>query len=489
MSLTSALSNARNALAVRSAETDIVSRNVAGANDPGYTRKSASVVTTDGGGVRVAGVTRASNDALFTSMLKASSGSAASSALLDGVNQLQQTVDPSLGDATPAGRIGALTDALTQAAASPSDQLLAQNAVSAAQDVAQVLHDASTTVQGVRKSADADIVSSVNIINTLLGQFQTLNSRIVSGTAVGKDVTSDLDARDQIVSQLSQEIGVRTTTRAGNDMQIYTDGGATLFDTTARTVSVKPTTSFDASTNGQPVMIDGMPATGPNAVMGIKSGRLFGLTQVRDQIAPAYQGQLDEMARGLINAYSETNAAGDPASARAGLFRNGASTALPTGLTPGLAASIAVAPTVDTKQGGNPFLLRDGGISNPSDPTYKLNATSAASFSDRLLALSTAAGTTQSFDPSVGGPAQGSLTLYASSSVGWIEGQRQTASTDSDQKSAFLDRAQQALSSATGVSIDDEMSKMLDLERAYQGSAKLISAVDNMMQALLQAAG
>ena len=30
---------------------------------------------------------------------------------------------------------------------------------------------------------------------------------------------------------------------------------------------------------------------------------------------------------------------------------------------------------------------------------------------------------------------------------------------------------------------------MLDLERAYQGSAKIISVVDTMLQSLLQAAG
>jgi flagellar hook-associated protein 1 FlgK len=209
---------------------------------------------------------------------------------------------------------------------------------------------------------------------------------------------------------------------------------------------------------------------------------------VRDSIAPAYQGQLDEIARGLISAYSETDNTGDPATAKAGLFRNGTSTALPGALTPGLAASISVASTVDRKQGGNPFLLRDGGISDPTNAAYKLNTANAGSFSDRLRALSTATEASQTFDSSGGAITSGSLSLYASSSTGWIEGQRQTATTASEQKAAFLDRATQALSNATGVSLDTEMSKMLDLERAYQGSAKLLSVVDNMLQSLLQAA-
>ncbi len=32
-------------------------------------------------------------------------------------------------------------------------------------------------------------------------------------------------------------MGISTITRAGNDMVIYTDGGATLFETTPRTVT------------------------------------------------------------------------------------------------------------------------------------------------------------------------------------------------------------------------------------------------------------
>src|SRR4051794_16056034 len=175
MSLTSALTTARNSLTVRSAETEVVSRNVAGVNQSGYTLKSANTATDQPGGVRIVGITRASDNALFQSMVKATSDSAGKSALLSGVNSLQQTVDPTLGDATPTGRIGALVDALTQAASTPSDETLAQNAVDTAQDLVQTLHDASAAVQQVRTTADRDIAASVANINSLLNQFQAVN--------------------------------------------------------------------------------------------------------------------------------------------------------------------------------------------------------------------------------------------------------------------------------------------------------------------------
>ena len=91
----------------------------------------------------------------------------------------------------------------------------------AASDLADALNTATQTVQQVRGQADADIAGSVSRLNDLLSQFQTVNTRIKQGTAAGADVTDDLDQRDQILTSISEEIGVRTVTRADGDMAIY----------------------------------------------------------------------------------------------------------------------------------------------------------------------------------------------------------------------------------------------------------------------------
>lgn len=76
---------------------------------------------------------------------------------------------------------------------------------------------------------------------------------------------------------------------------------------------------------------------------------------------------------------------------------------------------------------------------------------------------------------------------FAASSVGWFEQIRSGASTADDNKAALLARTQEALGSVTGVSIDEELSLLLDLEQSYKASAKLISTVDAMMASLLEA--
>jgi len=49
----------------------------------------------------------------------------------------------------------------------------------------------------------------------------------------------------------------------------------------------------------------------------------------------------------------------------------------------------------------------------------------------------------------------------------------------------LLNTATTALSNATGVNLDNEMSQMLDLENSYSATAKLISTIDTMFSTLL----
>ena len=151
----------------------------------------------------------------------------------------------------------------------------------------------------MREQADADIASSVQSINSLLSQFQAVNAQIVSGTAMAADVTNALDTRDNILTQLAQQIGITTTVNADGGMSIYTDGGVTLFQGgTARTVAFSPTTTYTPTTTGNAVYVDGVPITGSSAAMPSTSGNLVRLTTLRDNTAVTYQAQLDNIAGG-----------------------------------------------------------------------------------------------------------------------------------------------------------------------------------------------
>jgi flagellar hook-associated protein 1 FlgK len=492
MSLSVGLDAAVSGLSVSAEQTSVVSRNVARAGDPHATRKTANVVTAPGGGVHVASITRASNQALFDKMLGASTDATAQKAILDALNALDQTNGDPQDDASPAAQIAKFASALQAYAQAPQNDVLARSAVTAANDLASTLNRATQTVQQVRSQADSDIASSVSRLNDLLSQFDTMNKKIKLGTSTGADVTDDLDQRDQILTSISEEIGIHTVTRANNDMAIYTDNGLTLFDTHARSVTFDPTALFTPSTSGAPIMVDGVAVTGNTGLTGSSSGRIAALAQVRDSIAVTYQSQLDEIARGLVQATSESDQNSSPTLPDApGLFTWAGAPAMPAGasIQVGLAGTIKLNASVDPDQGGDPSLLRDGGISNPGNPAYAYNTTGAAGYSDRLNQLLDALDQQQSFDPTASAGSTASLSNFASSSVAWLQAERKSATDDSDYKSTLLSRSSDALSSATGINLDEEMTLMLELERSYQASSKLLTTINDMYGALLAAAG
>ncbi|MCW2080620.1 UNVERIFIED_ORG: flagellar hook-associated protein 1 FlgK [Bradyrhizobium japonicum] len=490
MSLTAALDSARASLMASGIQSSTISRNIAGASAAGYSRKIAVLDNLPGAGVYVAAIQRAASSGLYNNVLTATSSSAKQGAIYDGLQKIASaTVDDTELDQSPTAQLNALKKALQQYANAPDNTTLAQAAITSAKDMATALNQATNTVQSVREGADADMATSVANINQLLTQFDKVNNAVVRGTIAGDDVTDYLDQRDSIVSKLSEEVGVSMSIRANGDAALYTDSGVVLFDKTARTVSFAATNIYTPGTTGNAVYIDGVPVTGANSVMPLKSGKLAGLAQLRDQDSVTYQSQLDEIARGLINTFRESDQTAAALPDVPGLFTYPGAPAIPASATVsvGLAGLISVAASVDPAQGGNPNLLRDGAISG--NVAYRYNTAGNAGYSARLQQLIGGMDASQPFDVTTQGKPSGSLIDFASSSTSWIENQRKTADSNVTYQKTLLDRSTAALSNVSGVNMDDEMSLMLQVERTYSASSKIISTVDQMLQSLLAAVG
>jgi flagellar hook-associated protein 1 FlgK len=428
------------------------------------------------------------------------SQAAAQQAISAGLSTLAETVDDSSSasstsgadqnGASPSAMLANLQSALTPYEDSPSSSSAAGAAVSAASDLASSLNSASESVTQVREQADQNMASSVGTINSLLSQFTVANNTVVTGLQTGANVASAEDTRDSIVTQLSQQIGVSTITDANGSESIYTDSGVTLFQDTPRAVAFTPTPTLLDGANGAPVTVDGVPITGPNSPMPIQSGALAGYAALRDTLAPQYQAQLDQIAGGLINAFAESDQSATPTlPSLPGLFTTPGATGLPSmSATTGLAASIEVNPNVDPSQGGNVTLMRDGGISDPGNSAYTYNTAGSAGYTGRIQELIGQISATQSFDPSAGLGSSSSLADYSNASVSWLQSENQQASDSSSYQNALATQATSALSNATDVNLDAEMTNMLNLENSYASSAKLLTTVTSMYSALLDAA-
>lgn len=488
MSLGSAWSVSLSGLSAAADQLALVSRNVSRAGDANSVRKMGEQVTTTDGLVRLSRVSRAGDPALLEGSLIANARASQENAVAQSLDQLQSTVlDPTL-DASPAAHTADLEAKLRLLANSPSDRTAAAQTVLAAKDLTTVLNAMSDTILKVRSSADQAIAETVDSINASLASLEKVNQEILSASP-SADITDQLDRRDTILKDLSSQIDIRTVARGGHDISVYTDGGVVLFETVARDVTFSRSVLLGAGSQGASVMIDGVEVTGDNAVMPSRSGRIAGLVQVRDVIAPAFQMQADEIARGLIEAFADNDRSASGKPDIPGLFTWTGNTVLPTGVQfAGLGARITVNAGIDPAQGGDLRYLRDGGASAPADPDYSANPSQLSGFSARILELIDGLAAARPFDGHAQLDQSASLKAFASQSVGWLEELRESTDQRYEVNSAVRDRATQSLLSATGINIDQEMSDLLRFEQSYQAASRLIATVDQMIRTILETA-
>jgi flagellar hook-associated protein 1 FlgK len=490
MSLTDAVTLASQSLGTISSQIGVVSRNISSAGTPGVSEKNAIVTTGPTGGAVFQGVRRSADDSLMRSLLLATAKRGASekiSGALDQVDRALNLSDPTQSRA-PAVMISKLSGALQAYSATPDNETAAQLTLSAAKDVVSALNDAADLIQTIRSESDADIAIAVAGINDTLQKIASVNREIVAGGPLDVDVSDALDRRDALISSLAAEVGLKIQSRPNNDMVIYTDSGITLFETTPRLVSFEATATYSAGIEGKAVYIDGVKATGTDTQLALRSGAIAGRANFRDQTAPMLQSQLDEIARGLVVAFSESDQSGAGAPARPGLFTYQGATDTPAAaIIPGLANILEVNAAVDPDRGGNILKLRDGGISG--NPNYLYNSDQASGYSERLLQLAQVAAQRQNFDPAAGVGSEASLNGFAAESIGWLGAQRQQALREATYNTALADQATVALSNATGVNLDDQMARMLGLENAFQASARLLQTINAVYDALFAAIG
>lgn len=482
MSLSSALISAKSVFTTTGQQTALVSKNIANASNPDYARRMA-LLGTSLNGAQVMTIQRAQNDALLKQNVASISQASAQGTLFAGLQTLKSALGGNDYKSAPSSYLSAFRDALQSYAATPGNTTIAATVVSAAGDLVTSLNRTSASVQDLRLDADKEIASSVTTLNGLLNDFEAVNTAVQSALNTGGDPNDALDQRDKLLKQMSEIVGISTVTRGTGDTVIYTNDGTVLFENKARQVTFTPTANFDAATTGNGIYVDGVPMAAGKGGNTSGEGSLSALLQLRDDIAPKFQSQLDETARALVTLFQEGDPSGAPPIPYApGLFTY--TTATPPATIPavGAAAGLAASLIVNPAAQANPQMIRDGGFNG-----VIANTDNASGFSDLLDGFIAAFDGSVAFDPATDLNPSTTIMSFATASVGWLEELRSGASSANDNKTALLSRTTEALNNITGVSMDEELSLLLDLEQSYKASAKLVSTVDAMMAALLEA--
>ena len=292
----------------------VTSNNIANANTAGYDDENVNLtdaVPTSagsapiGGGVNVASVTRSFNQLNENQLNSSQSGLSQLNSLQTYTNQIDNIVGTTAG-----GLSTALTNyysAWSTVANDPTSSASRQALLDQAQGVATSLASTNGQLQTLNTGINAGITQDVTQINSLTTAISSLNQQIVSTTAEagGQAPNSLLDQRGQLVSRLSQLIGVSTTTDTNGAINVFVGNGQPLVLEGTTTQLTTVPNQFNASQLEISTSTDN-----GNVISGsITSGDLGGLLAARTQAVDPAINQLGQIATALsVSANSQQNA-------------------------------------------------------------------------------------------------------------------------------------------------------------------------------------
>lgn len=474
MSLAQSLHSAVSGLTASAKGAETVAANLANLRTQGFGRRSlALTAAAPAGGVQVVGVLRETNPVLLAERRLAQASSAGADSLLG----FHKKVETMLGQP---GQTGALADslsaleaALASAAESPGSEARLQAVTDALGQLAQGFRSTSQAIQQARSDADLSIAKDVEALNEALAQVASLNRDITRMTAMGRDASGLIDQRQVLIDKVAEIIPLREVGKDGRAVALYTMGGATLLDGVPAIFTFIPSATIAPDSmalsglqlNGRAI------STAEGGVVG--GGRLTANFLIRDRLGPEAQTALDAVARDVMTRLEGADATRLPGAA--GLLTD-AGAAFDPAAELGLAGRLAVNGLIDPAAGGDLWRLRAG-----------LGAAGAGPAGDGAL-LDGLARALQAPRPTATGgflPADRSASGLVGALLSRTSAQRLSAETS--QTFALARRsALEQLEAVESVDSDQELQLLMQIETAYAANARVIQAVDEMLDTLLR---
>ena len=293
---------------------NVTSNNVANASTPGYDRETVNLTeavpqtngaATVGAGVVVSGISRAFSQAAANQLNNSQSSLGSLNALQNYSTQIDNLFGTTIGGLSTAlqGFYGAFSDVANNPTSTASRQAL----IGQAQSVASSFQNASGELNSLNTDVNSRITADVTQINSIAKAISTLNNQIVTATGQqgGQPPNELLDQRDQLVSNLSQLVGISTTTDTNGALNVFVGNGQPLVlqgqVTSLTTVGNQfNATQLEISNSASSAVISS----------SITSGDLGGLLAARTQVINPALNQLGLIATGLSQTVNSQQAQG-----------------------------------------------------------------------------------------------------------------------------------------------------------------------------------
>lgn len=510
MDLGNALSIATSGLEGTQYAIGVISQNVANASTTGYVAEQANFVASDtagtGTGISIGLTTRNINSALQSSLYTQNAEVQSLTVIsnsLSAITALQGSTSSDSGStATLSDELGNLSNAFTALVSTPTSATARDTIISDAKTLVSSINSTAEAYQSQRQSAQDTIVSDISSINTDLTTIGVLSKQIMVLKAQGQSVADLENQRAAAMSDLSSYISVSYTETSKGDMLVKTADGTQLptypkdsnnnalssypsdnsstlessstWPLSTEDATLSATSSITATSTSSYVPAITIVGSTTDLTSHLTGGDLGANIELRDSIYPKMQAQLDSFSSALASRF---DAAGVT------LFMDASGNLPSTTTTAGTPDGIVGLSNVLEV---NPALSSD-----PSSLSENGSTTLAENVLQQALAETTPAATSSGLgvtgNITTGYSGSQTLSNLATTLTAAQAQVADTASSNLTTQTTVQTNLTTKISNISGVSVDDEMSKMVALQNAFTANSKIISAVKTMFSALLDA--
>ena len=442
---------ARNGLLAAQQTTSAIANNISNANTPGYSREQAILQPLGyeangqsyGLGVNVSDIQRMRNNLIDTQIHQKEQELGGLSTKSTIYNQIQSLFSTNSGSDLDAN-IGDFFNSLSDLSTNPQDITLRDTVISKAQALTNKFHSLSNGLQKTSQQTVKDTSNVVDQVNSLLKDLAVINTSIARSNADGKSDNNSKDLQTQKLDQLSKLVNFTTSEDNNGALEIRIGGMLALSGTHASTIKM------EQSQPGNQIKL----RLDNGKLLDVNNGQLAADIEIVNKTIPVLSSKLDQLASTMVQQINTIHKSGY-----------------------GLNDSIQRDFFDPTKTSAATIQIKSDILNDPGN----IAASSAAGepgngdIATKLVGLRNT--------PLVDGKTltEGAVQLISQPGIMLNSVQSEIQTKDSVRQ--MLTNQQDSIA---GVNIDEELSNLIKFQNAYQASAKVLMAGEQMYDSLLK---
>lgn len=444
MSISRIYEATKRSLLTQQAAINTTARNIANVNTPGYTRRriDMSRLTLGFSGMDGASAMRIQNRFVESQLWyeKQELGKQSMNEML-----LQQ-VEGTFGEPSDSGLSNIMSEywnSWSNLASNPESISARTLVKDKGVLLANTFNRLDKNLKNLQQQVGQEIQQKVSEINNIVHQVEMINEQI--GAHGSNDL---LDQRDLLIHQLASKIDIQVNESSNGSLAIASGGHILISGGYANQLRVDKTQLSNGVFN-----IDIKMVNGDNSV-NISSGELGGLLEVHNDHVAGYIEKLNTMAISLKDAVNNVQASGYNLSGITGVnfFK-------------------------DNISGAGDFAVADEILNDPS-----LIASSAGADTPGDGSIAQMVTDLQNSNIVEGS----TLSDFYNTLITGIGNQVQEAKFIKDNQERIVEQLSNQQAAVSGVSLDEEMTNLIQYEQAYQAAARMVTTVDELMESVLR---